>query len=229
MDDAEFIDLGLPLPVFALPNAVLFPQVALQLHLFDAGHLTLAQDALDGQKAIAIALLRDGWDRDDGRHPPIHPTVCVGRIIGSKLHDDGRHDVILVGICRARITAEDASGPYRKALVEVVKPVEDTSSPGQDRLKLEMGKALNQTVFEQIEDIGSLRKLASTDLAAGSVADVLAHRLLHDAALKQRLLEELDVEVRVEGLVDELHTLGRILEAARLQRHPDSLSGPALN
>src|SRR5687767_3145429 len=56
------------IPVFPLPNVVLFPNVFLPLHIFEPRYRRMVDDALNGDRIIGMVLLRAGWERDyDGR------------------------------------------------------------------------------------------------------------------------------------------------------------------
>ena len=53
-----------PVPVFPLPDLVLFPHVILPLHVFELRYRTMVRDALSGERVIALALLKPGWEGD---------------------------------------------------------------------------------------------------------------------------------------------------------------------
>ena len=59
--------------LFPLPNAVLFPQVMQPLHVFEPRYRQLAEDALAGDRFIAMALLAPGWQSD----PAGCPAICA--------------------------------------------------------------------------------------------------------------------------------------------------------
>ena len=56
------------LPLFPLPNVVLFPNVFLPLHIFEPRYREMVADALASDRMIGMVLLRPGWERDyEGR------------------------------------------------------------------------------------------------------------------------------------------------------------------
>jgi len=61
------------LPLFPLPNVVLFPGVFLPLHIFEPRYKEMVADALAGDRIIGMALLRPGWEADYEGRPPIYP------------------------------------------------------------------------------------------------------------------------------------------------------------
>ena len=56
------------IPVFPLPDVVLFPGVFLPLHIFELRYREMVKDCLAADRLIGISLLRPGWDHDaDGQ------------------------------------------------------------------------------------------------------------------------------------------------------------------
>ena len=50
------------IPIFPLPNVVLFPNVFLPLHIFEPRYRQMVDDALNGDRIIGMVLLRPGWE-----------------------------------------------------------------------------------------------------------------------------------------------------------------------
>src|SRR5438045_9337066 len=48
------------IPIFPLPNVVLFPNVLLPLHIFEPRYRAMVADALKGDRIIGMTLLRPG-------------------------------------------------------------------------------------------------------------------------------------------------------------------------
>src|SRR5438876_8561719 len=108
------------LPLFPLPNVVLFPNVFLPLHIFEPRYREMIADALASDRLIGMVLLRPGWDRDYEGRPPVYPVGCSGVVTHAEHLRDGRYDIVLRGLDRFRIVEEDASRSYRRAIVETV-------------------------------------------------------------------------------------------------------------
>ena len=51
------------IPIFPLPNAVLFPNVFMPLHIFEPRYRAMVADALAGDRIIGMVLLRAGFER----------------------------------------------------------------------------------------------------------------------------------------------------------------------
>jgi hypothetical protein len=113
------VDPALPaiIPLFPLPNAVLFPHMSLPLHVFEPRYRKMVLDALASHRTIGMVLLRPGWEGDYEGRPPLFERGCAGRIAGSEALPDGRLNIVLKGMARFRIVEEHAGEPYRLASV----------------------------------------------------------------------------------------------------------------
>ncbi len=128
------------IPIFPLPNVVLFPNVFLPLHIFEPRYRAMVNDALTGDRIIGMVLLQPGHEADYEGRPPVFPVGCAGVMTHSERLDDGRFNIVLRGMERFRITGEDNCKPYRIAevsgLPEVV-PEEDRPELRRHRHRLE--------------------------------------------------------------------------------------------
>ena len=66
------------LPIFPLPNVVLFPNVFLPLHIFEPRYREMVADAVASARMIGMVLLRPGWQSDYEGRPPVYPIGCSG-------------------------------------------------------------------------------------------------------------------------------------------------------
>ena len=103
------------LPLFPLPNVVLFPNVFLPLHIFEPRYREMVADALAGDRLIGMVLLRPGWEHDYEGRPPVYPIGCSGVITHVERLADGRYNIVLRGLERFRIVEEDHARRYRRA------------------------------------------------------------------------------------------------------------------
>src|SRR5436189_563019 len=108
------------LPLFPLPNVVLFPNVFLPLHVFEPRYREMVGDALAGDRLIGMVLLRPGYERDYDGRPPVYPVGCRGVMTHAERLPDGRYNIVLRGLDRFRIIAEDHDRSYRQAAIEVL-------------------------------------------------------------------------------------------------------------
>ena len=105
------------LPIFPLPNVVLFPHVFLPLHIFEPRYRAMVAEALDGDRIIGMTLLKPGWEGEYEARPPVYPIGCAGLITHAERMADGRFNIVLRGLEKFRVLGEDSSKPYRIAQV----------------------------------------------------------------------------------------------------------------
>lgn len=188
--------------LFPLPNLVLFPHVAQPLHIFEPRYREMMADALDDDRLLALALLRPGWEEDYHKRPPIHPMVCLGRVVEEEALPDGRYNLVLHGLCRARVLAEVATPKlYRTARVELPPVAEVECATAEQRLRGEVAKAVRPFFSAHPPAMQQLDRLLGSALPLGDLCDIFGFALPLDVEVKQGLLEELDVERRVAGLL----------------------------
>jgi uncharacterized protein len=119
------IEIPEKVPVFPLPNVILFPGIDLPLYIFEPRYRLMLKDCSQGSKFMAISLLRRGWE--EKKDPaPAHDIVGVGYVRAIFENPDGTSYILLKGVCRARITRYLQMEPYRMAKVrEVLDEIED--------------------------------------------------------------------------------------------------------
>ncbi len=107
------------IPVFPLPNVVLFPKTYLPLHIFEPRYRDMVSDAASSGQCIGMVLLKEGWELDYYGHPPVFPMGCVGRLVSVQPLADGRSNIFLQGLERFEIESEWHDKPYREATIAV--------------------------------------------------------------------------------------------------------------
>lgn len=195
-------------PVFPLPNVVLFPYVALPLHVFEERYRRMVEDALEEERLIAMALLRPGWEADDDRTPAIHEMVCLGRITAEERLSTGEYNIIVTGIHRAVVVDElQTDLPYRLGKLELYRDFyADEPVTNRDLRNHEL--LLNfRRLFPKSRADSLFSQVLEADLPLGVSCDLLAAALRIGTADKQSLLEELDVDLRSEQLLERIHEI----------------------
>ena len=91
------------IPIFPLPNVVLFPNVFLPLHIFESRYREMVKDALASDRIIGMVLLQPGYEANYEGRPPVYPVGCAGVITHSEPLPDGRFNIVLHGSNRFRV------------------------------------------------------------------------------------------------------------------------------
>lgn len=211
--------------LFPLPNVVLFPRAVLPLHIFEERYKEMTAHVLKtaaaGERRIAMALLRPGWEQNYYQRPAIEPVVCVGSILSHEKLPDGKYNFLLQGQTRARIVREHAPGDksYRVADLE---PIAETPV-----MEIDLTNERQRLVqwFSDV-DLGGgalarqFKQLLASPLNTADVADLVAFSFIEDVALKQSLLAEADVRRRVGRVLRALEAAKPSLEAAAALKGP---------
>jgi Lon protease-like protein len=109
-----------PVPVFPLPNVVLFPHAVVPLHVYELRYRTMVRDALAGERLIALALLKPDWEREYHGSPEFHALGCLARLEAVEWLPDGCYDLKLLGLSRVRLGTPVREHPYRAVRVELL-------------------------------------------------------------------------------------------------------------
>ena len=183
-------------PLFPLPDVVLFPTVFLPLHVFEPRYRALVRDALEGDRIIGMMLLRPGWeDGYDGR-PPVYDVGCAGLISHVEPLSDGRYNIVLRGFTRFRVEGEDGDGPYRVARVQWLPDgVADA-----ERRELRHPRQRLEALLAPLVEGG--RTQVPNNLADDHLVNALSQYLDLESIERQALLEHDSVLARCRALIN---------------------------
>jgi uncharacterized protein len=186
------------IPLFPLPNAVLFPNVFMPLHIFEPRYRAMVADTLAGDRIIGMVLLKPGFEADYEGRPPVYPIGCAGVVTHSEPLPDGRFNIVLRGLEKFRITGEDDSKAYRQAQVE---PLPETVTEA-DRPQLRRDRQrLEALLIAAIERGGAEPKFPPA-VADEDLVNALAQYLALEPLERQALLEREGILARCRALVE---------------------------
>jgi Lon protease-like protein len=232
MPSDQELDLS-AVPLFPLPGVVLFPHAVLPLHIFEDRYRSMTSDAIDGDRLIAMALLKPGWEKSYYGRPTIEPVVCVGRILSHEKLADGKYNFLLEGVARARIvrelgTAQAFDTPYRVAHLERLDeiPAMEIDLAGErERLATLFSASPLRAVGGGVQ----FRQIVKSHLPTAAITDLAAFTFLDDPAMKQSLLEEVDVRRRVGRVTLALEQLAATMTLQKTGYVVAAPSDPSMN
>jgi Lon protease-like protein len=201
------------LPLFPLPNVVLFPSVFLPLHIFEPRYREMVADALASDRMIGMVLLRPGWQRDYEGRPPIYRVGCSGVITHYEKLPDGEYNIVLRGLDRFQIVEEDDQRSYRRAVIE---PLPERATTADDRAVIRRQRSRLETLLsptaEKAADVearvatGGTARVSDSAMPASmsdeDTVNALAQYLDFEPLEKQALLEKASLRARAESLVE---------------------------
>ncbi len=138
------------LPLFPLPDVVLFPQEVLPLHIFESRYRIMLQTVLESDSRFGVV-------RWDPNAKTMANVGCCAEIIKHHTSEDGRSNIITIGQQRFRVLEVTREAPFLSAMVSWI---EDDPVKEQDELK-----KLSGIVQQALEDVVALTaKLMGSDV-----------------------------------------------------------------
>ena len=196
------------IPIFPLPNVVLFPSVFLPLHIFEDRYRQMLTEVLQGDRIIGIVLVRG--ERDDIEEPPpVHPVGCAGLVSHAEPLPDGRSNIILRGLQRFRIDQEEHSRSYRRAQITPLPEISSEASA----LELSQTRTRLETLLAGRLETDSGEIMVQSDMGDEDLVNTLAQYLDLDPLEKQALLQFDDLVSRSRALIE-------LLEMRELSNKP---------
>jgi hypothetical protein len=186
------------IPLFPLPNVVLFPRMPLPLHVFEPRYRAMVRDAAGGARLVGVTLLRGDWQREYHARPEVFACGSVGEIVRLEELADGRFNIVLRGLHEFTIVREIARAVYREAVVA-------WRDPTVAALPASLRDAITAVVRRYLGRLG--REAGPAALLRGNVDDetfvnFLAQHLDVAPLERQALLEAPTLLERGQRLVD---------------------------
>ncbi|HEU4820739.1 MAG TPA: LON peptidase substrate-binding domain-containing protein [Qipengyuania sp.] len=180
------------LSIFPLPGAILFPGLALPLHIFEPRYRALASDALARDRRIAMI-----QPQRSGEGAPLFAIGCVGKIGEVEALEDGRYNLVLEGETRFRMLRElEVTTPFRQIEAEAIEDDHSEVLAHIERAAFEQEARAFADAQGYSVDWDSVQRLDDETLING-VSQIAPF----DFAAKQALLEAPDLSTRCELLI----------------------------
>jgi Lon protease-like protein len=196
----EKIEIPNPLPLFPLPTTVLFPKIHLPLHIFEPRYREMVRDAQAGEQLIGMVLLKEGWEEEYEKNPPVHEIGCVGRMLYVQPFEDGRFNIVLFGMSRFRLQGQFFDRSYRQGWVDPIT---------EDPIGGSIPPALLSELITQVREYGRLRgwqrqieSVMDLKLDNERLVNLFSAELDFTPLEKQFLLESENVLVQTKRLLD---------------------------
>ncbi len=192
-------------PVFPLPEVVLFPKVEIALHLFEPRYRQLGKDVVAGSGNLVMALLRPGYEHDYEGDPPIHEIATLGRVVEHTELEDGRYDIVLRGERRVRLLPlSPGESEHPGGILYRVRLIEPAPERGVDDADVAtaLKERLTATWSKLLAASGQNPDRGSMGSALEDIVNRICGRIDITVSLKQALLEEDDLAKRARQLIE---------------------------
>ena len=190
-----------------LPNCTLFPHGGLPLFIFEPRYRRMLEEALEGDCFFAVARLLGG--ETGSPEDCCAPLGTIGLVRASREQGDGTSQLLLHGVMRVRFKEWHRDSPYPSATIEPVLCYFEPKEQAQAAMKTLRG-AVEDAIRELPEDV-QLGVLALIDRADGPelMTDIVSQQFVHDADLRQQLLEMDSAGERIPLLCDYLRKISK--------------------
>ncbi len=186
-------------PVMVLPNALLFRNSLLPLHIFENRYRQMLGWCLEQHRMFCIALMKPGIDEAAQPGDFFH-VAGLGLIRACVGQNDGTSNLVLQGLARVKLAEFVQREPFWVAEIRSL-PSRMPNQVEADALSakvLEICKQLQEKGLELPPALEShLPHLTNPDV----LADVVSNAFVGDALQRQQLLEEVSVSKRLRLLI----------------------------
>ncbi len=168
----------------------------------------MVTDCLARDKRMAIVGLRPGYEASYDGKPAVYDVAGMGRIVQCERLASGRFNLVLKGESRVRIERElPADTLYRLVAATLLAELGE-DGPGVTALVARVtGRCLG--ILRAVNRPTDQLETSFAQATPGALCDQIASAVVPDVAVRQALLEELDIERRLERLaatLDDLYT-----------------------
>ncbi|BAM06448.1 LON peptidase substrate-binding domain-containing protein [Leptospirillum ferrooxidans] len=191
--------MNMTVPLFPLPNVVLFPKTLRPLHIFEPRYRAMIAEAISGEGLIGMMFLKDGWENQYDQNPPMESIGCLGRIIQHNQLPDGRYYITLLGISSFELISEIPSEPFRTGMIETREEL------SEEILSPLLFERLSNVVDEMVETLDLTRELSwikESNLDHESLVHHWSAFLPFTPTEKQFLLESPSIRIEAGRLYD---------------------------
>jgi ATP-dependent Lon protease len=211
MDDSEKGNLPKEVPVIALRNTVLFPNVVLPITVAREKSVKAIAEAQKNGKWIGVVAQKDG-SNDDPNPDDIYTIGTLAKIVKQIKMPDGTTTIFIMGRMRFGIQKYLQTDPYYTAEIQYLEDHFPQDDAEFDALVSSI-KEQSETIAQQSTNMPNetsivLRNIEHQSFLVHFVASNLAAKL----ADKQALLEENDIKIRAEKLLQLLQSELQLLE-----------------
>ena len=133
------------LPLFPLPDVVLFPQEVLPLHIFEPRYRMLLRTVMAEDRRFGIV-------RWDPQEQEMAKVGCCAEILHCQTQDDDHSNIVTMGQQRFRVLDIVREAPFRVAMVSWI---EDEPADGHNELEALAGE-VSQALKDVVELTGKL-------------------------------------------------------------------------
>lgn len=194
------------LPIFPL-NTVLFPGQRLPLHIFEERYKLMINTCIDERLPFGVCLIREGREVGGGARP--FETGTTAHIREVQRLDDGKLNIVCIGGERFTIKAIVQEHPYMTAEVMGLRQEHEQAPDATETA----ARLFAEYVRLNLAMTNQWARTMEMPSDPGMLADFIGARLAVDVVTKQRLLEQLSPQLRLQGEIEVLSRAISLLDS----------------
>ena len=187
------------LPLFPLPQVVLFPHTFVPLHIFEPRYQDMTVEVLNSHHHLVMVLMREPRGDDPlGERAPAFDVGCLAEVVRAEPLTGGRWNLLVQGKETTRILEEVPGRSYRQARTEPMPFDGAVLWPGPHRRRLM--EALH--AYAKAQDIeAQLKELLDLPLEDEARLNTLAMALDFEPTERQFLLEARNLPILADRML----------------------------
>jgi len=198
------------IPLFPLPNLVLFPHIVVPLHIFEERYKLMIGGCIESGEPFGLVLLQS--DAEEEREDTIHRVGVTARIVEVERLDEGRLNILCEGEKRFRVFRFTQQKPFWKGAVDFFEDKDQDAA---------------ESLYEQVAELYRSVAALSAKLSSSQETEVVLPESPTDLSYmvsyvidieseeKQKLLEMDSTAERLRMLLAHLTETLRKLEQRR--------------
>ena len=128
------------LPLFPLPDVVLFPEEVLPLHIFEPRYRLMLKSILETDRRFGVV-------RWDPQKKSMSNVGCCAEVIKHQTSEEGRSNIITLGQQRFRVLEVIRETPFKTAMISWIEEDIVTDANALEELSKSVSKALKDVVI----------------------------------------------------------------------------------
>lgn len=203
--------LPLEIPIIALRNTVLFPNVVLPITVAREKSLKAISEAQKNGKWIGVVAQKDA-NNEDPMPDDIYNTGTLAKVVKQIKMPDGNTTIFIMGRMRFQVEAYTQVDPYYSAQIRYLEDNFPQNDPEFDAL-ISSVKDHSERIAQQSPNIPNEASIVLRNIEQQSfLMHFIASNLSAKLADKQALLEENNIKARAERLLQLLQAELQLLE-----------------
>ena len=127
------------LPLFPLPDVVLFPREVLPLHIFESRYRMMLKSVLEDDRRFGVV-------RWDPQNQAMAAVGCCAEVLQHQTAEDGRSNIVTLGQQRFRVLDVVRETPFRTAMVSWIEDEPVAAESDLESLTRSVDHALRDVV-----------------------------------------------------------------------------------